>query len=130
MNWMLIEMIEEDTIKKIGMELSLKQSILDTGAANVWLKNNNSFQSLENVPPKSISIFVEGGELELIYNAINNSLPIGIESNGDVDIQGIKFFWVTDISYTDQKAMVDKLNRKLLKEELRRQLVELGDGDE
>ena len=128
MNWMLMGMIEE--VLCLATMSKLKNNILRSGANNVWIKENRSCESIDDIGAYSISIFVEGGELEKIYRAIELYRPIGIRTNGDVDIRGERFYWIVDIDYKEQQELVKKLNKKLHKEELLKQLAELGEDDE
>lgn len=125
------EFTEHVGITRFSLVENLKQNILiSSGAKNVWIKQNRSCEDTEGIEPCSISIFVEGGHLEKIYRAIELHRPIGISTNGDVDIRGERFYWVVDIDYKEQQNLVKKINRKLHKEELLKQLAELEEDDE
>ena len=117
----------------------IKLAILKAGATECYVKFNNSCLSLrdegcepeDDLPePKSLSLFIAGGNPVDVAKAIYACIPLGISTNGDFSVQiegyaNIRWYNLTFESYIEQRKEEQKVSKILEKEYLTRRLAEL-----
>ena len=119
----------------------LISAIITAGATRCYAKVNNEYlytsyddEGHDPLEPKSISLFIEGGEPVEIARAIYFQKPMGIILNGDfsVDVEGnsVRWYNLDYTDYTEQKTKEKVTSRALEIDYLKRRLVELEKEDE